>query len=117
MKTISVNTALLSLRVARRTSNLFRFGLLTTVTSIASPAIAQTTPGTFNLGQIETVTVTAQQAAPVAMSASTLTNDTIYSYHDTSLNQTLDMMPGVAASDSGGPRQRATHLRPWFRPL
>lgn len=72
--------------------------------SLVGNASAQTSPDTFNLGQIETVTVTAQQAAPTAMSASTLTNDTIYTYHDTSLNQTLDMMPGVAASDSGGAR-------------
>jgi iron complex outermembrane recepter protein len=71
---------------------------------VASPALAQTA-GTFNLGQIETVTVTAEQAnQPIAMSQSVLTNETLYTYHDTSLNQTLDMMPGVAASNSGGSR-------------
>src|ERR1700744_5607847 len=73
----------------------------------AGPAVAQSTgtQGTFSLGQIETVTVTAQaQNAPVAMSQSVLSNETLYNFHDTNLNQSLDMMPGVAASDSGGPR-------------
>lgn len=69
-----------------------------------NPVFAQSQPGTFGLGQIETVTVTAEQSQPVAMSASTLTSEQVYTYHDTALNQTLDMMPGVAASDSGGAR-------------
>ncbi len=69
MKAISATTASLSLRVSRRTTKLFRCGLLTSVADITSPAIAQTTPRTFNLCQIESVTVTARQTALVAMSA------------------------------------------------
>src|ERR1700742_4480479 len=73
----------------------------------AGPAVAQSagTQGTFSLGQIETVTVTAQsQNTPIAMSQSVLSNETLFAFHDTSLNQSLDMMPGVSASNSGGPR-------------
>lgn len=70
----------------------------------AGPAAAQAVPGAFGLGQIETVTVTAQQIAPTAMSASTLSNETAYTYHAVSLSQALDMMPGTAVSNSGGSR-------------
>lgn len=74
------------------------------INSVAGPALAQSA-GTFNLGQIETVTVTAAQVnQPVAMSQSTLSNETLNTFHDTNLNQALDMMPGVAASTSGGSR-------------
>ena len=70
-----------------------------------SPALAQQQPGTFGLGQIETVTVTGEnQNAPIAMSQSTLSNEQLYTFHAIQLNQSLDMMPGVAASSSGGPR-------------
>jgi iron complex outermembrane receptor protein len=70
----------------------------------AGPAMAQSA-GTFNLGQIETVTVTGGLTnQPVAMSQSALSNETLNTYHDTNLNQALDMMPGVAASTSGGSR-------------
>lgn len=70
----------------------------------AGSAIAQTSSDTFNLGQIETVVVHADQAAPMAMSAGTLSSDTLYTFHDVSLNQSLDKMPGVAVSNSGGSR-------------
>jgi iron complex outermembrane receptor protein len=73
----------------------------------AGPALAQTSGGTFNLGQIETVTVTgvaAAQVTPAEMSASTVSSEDIYTYHTTALNQTLDLIPGVAASNSGGSR-------------
>ncbi len=84
-----------------------RTGLLAAAAIFAAPpAMAQTAqPGSFGLGQFETVTVTAEaQTTPVAMSQSVLSDQTLYTYHDTALNQSLDMMPGVAASDSGGPR-------------
>src|ERR1700761_3824004 len=89
-----------------------RSHLLAAAAMLAAPsacsgaAMAQTAqPGTFGLGQIETVTVTAEsQNTPIAMSQSVLTNETLYAFHDTSLNQSLDMMPGVSASNSGGPR-------------
>src|SRR5689334_18935829 len=85
-------------------STLLTAAAMLAVNSVAGPALAQSA-GTFNLGQIETVTVTAAQVnQPVAMSQSTLSNDTLYTFHDTSLNQSLDMMPGVAASTSGGSR-------------
>lgn len=70
----------------------------------AAPALAQPASNVFDLGQIETVTVTATQQAPVAMSTSVLSSDILYTFHDVSLNQSLDMMPGVADSNSGGPR-------------
>jgi iron complex outermembrane receptor protein len=80
-------------------------GLLALSASLlGSAAYAQSAQGTFGLGQIETVTVTAEQQKPSTMSASTLTSDQVYTYHAVSLNQTLDMMPGVAASNSGGSR-------------
>jgi iron complex outermembrane receptor protein len=85
--------------------------LLTAAFCVAGPAFAQqTASNAFNLGQIETVTVTgvngtggAQITAP-AMSSDTLSTDTTYTFHDTSLNQALDLIPGVAASNSGGSR-------------
>lgn len=74
-----------------------KYGLLPALCIVplspANSAWAQTSPDTSSLGQIEIGTVTAQQAAPIAMSANTLSNDTISTYHGTSLNQTLDMMP------------------------
>lgn len=73
-----------------------------------SPVLAQTAPGSFGLGQIETVTVAgivpATPDATVQMSASTLPSENIYAFHTTQLNQTLDLIPGVAASNSGGSR-------------
>ncbi|MBN9532873.1 MAG: TonB-dependent receptor [Alphaproteobacteria bacterium] len=69
----------------------------------AAAAHAQSNPNAFDLGRIETVTVTASPVAP-AMSTSVLTNDTLYTYHDVALNEALNLMPGVATSNSGGPR-------------
>jgi iron complex outermembrane receptor protein len=71
---------------------------------VAGPAFAQDTPGAFGLGQIETVAVIAQKSAAAAMSTSTLSNDTAYTYHATSLDRVLDMIPGAAVSNSGGAR-------------
>ena len=69
----------------------------------AGPAFAQALPGTFALGQIETVTVTSQAQAQ-AMSTSTIDNQTAYTYQLPSLDRALDILPGVAASNSGGSR-------------
>ena len=67
------------------------------------PAVAQAAPGIFSLGQIETVTVTAA-SQDGAMSANTLDNETLYTLHETSLDRALDIIPGVASSNSGGSR-------------
>jgi iron complex outermembrane receptor protein len=73
---------------------------------MAAPAMAQSTAGTFDLGRIETVTVTA--AAPgeaaVSMSESVLGNERLHTFNQLSLDRAVDMMPGVAASNSGGSR-------------
>jgi iron complex outermembrane recepter protein len=71
---------------------------------VAGPAWSQSPASTFNLGQIETVTVTAEQTAAPAMSASTLDNETLYNFHELSLDRAVNLMPGVASSNSGGPR-------------
>jgi iron complex outermembrane receptor protein len=84
--------------------NLYSGLLMAGACLAAGPAFAQTSPGTFNLGQIETVVVHADQAAPAAMSTSTFSRETLYTFHDVSLNQSLDKMPGVAVSNSGGSR-------------
>ncbi|HEX4270049.1 MAG TPA: TonB-dependent receptor [Rhizomicrobium sp.] len=82
--------------------------LLATAASAAllSPAFAQTTDtssGAFGLGQIETVTVT-ETTARQQMSTATVSNDTAYTYNLTSLDHAVDILPGVAAANSGGPR-------------
>ena len=79
--------------------NLFLGGAA--ILALTAPALAQ--PGTFALGQIEAVTVT-HDAQPVQMSASTLTNEAAYTYRLTQLDRALDVLPGVAASNSGGSR-------------
>jgi iron complex outermembrane receptor protein len=70
-------------------------------TAAIAPAWAQ--PGTFGLGQIETVTVTGS-ATRLEMSTATVSNETAYTYHLTSLDRALDILPGVASSNSGGSR-------------
>jgi iron complex outermembrane receptor protein len=76
------------------------------VLALAAPAFAQDqSSGVFGLGQIETVVVTGQrEAAPVVMSATTVASEPLYTFHDVTLNQALDTMPGVIASNSGGSR-------------
>jgi iron complex outermembrane receptor protein len=75
------------------------------VLAAAVPASAQTSTsaGAFGLGQIETVTVT-ETATRQQMSTATVSNETAYTYHLTSLDHALNILPGVAASNSGGPR-------------
>lgn len=75
------------------------FFLAAALFGAALPARAQT--GAFALGQIETVTVT--QESP-AVNVSTLDNETAYTFNLPSLDRALDILPGVAASNSGGSR-------------
>lgn len=78
--------------------------LSTTAAAIAlaaTPVLAQ--PGTFGLGQIETVTVTGT-ATRMEMSTATIGNETAYTYHLTSLDRALNILPGVVSSNSGGSR-------------
>lgn len=71
------------------------------VLALSTHAFAQS--GAFPLGQIETVTVTGQTQA-AAMSTSTIDNQAAYTYQLPSLDRALDILPGVAASNSGGSR-------------
>src|ERR1700744_1931867 len=74
--------------------------------ALLSPAFAQTndaSSGAFGLGQIETVTVT-ETTARQQMSTATVSNETAYTYNLTTLDHAVDILPGVAAANSGGPR-------------
>lgn len=57
--------------------------------------------GTFTLGQI---VVTAQRPQGIEVSGETLTAEAIYAFNRPTLDDAVNVMPGVAASNSGGSR-------------
>ncbi|MFA7604265.1 MAG: TonB-dependent receptor [Novosphingobium sp.] len=73
--------------------------------SVAMPALAQDdetgSDGAFTLGQI---VVTGQPPEGIAISGETLTGDAMAAFNRNSLDDAVNLMPGVAASNSGGSR-------------
>lgn len=57
--------------------------------------------GTFTLGQI---VVTAARPTGIEVSGETLTADAIYAFNRNTLDDAVNVMPGVAAANTGGPR-------------
>lgn len=55
----------------------------------------------FTLGQI---TVTAPRAEGIEIGQSTLSSDAIYAFNRTSLDEAVNLMPGVSSANSGGSR-------------
>jgi iron complex outermembrane receptor protein len=74
--------------------------------ALAAPAFAEDAEpvddsGAFTLGQI---VVTAQRPQGIEVGGETLTSEAIYAFNKQSLDETLNIMPGVVASNSGGSR-------------
>ena len=89
--------------------------------SIAAPALAEDAPaatgdsreGTFALGQI---TVTASRPEGIAISGETLSAEAIYACNRNQLDEAVNLMPGVASSNSGGSRnERLIYVRGFDR--
>lgn len=81
--------------------------LAASAASIAVPAIAQTgdagTPAdnAFSLGQI---IVTAPRAEGVSIGRETLSSEAIYTFNRNTLDEAVNLMPGVSSANSGGSR-------------
>ncbi|HWL46430.1 MAG TPA: TonB-dependent receptor, partial [Sphingomonadaceae bacterium] len=79
----------------------------TTSLSIAPAVSAQTATdaptadNAFTLGQI---IVTAPRTEGIAIGSSTLSSDAIYAFNRESLDEAVNLMPGVTAANSGGSR-------------
>ena len=65
------------------------------------PPVAPEDDSTFTLGQI---VVTAQRPQGIEISGETLTAEAIYAFNRPTLDEAVNVMPGVAASNSGGSR-------------
>jgi iron complex outermembrane receptor protein len=84
----------------------------------AQPALAQsaatTTPSSnFGLGEI---IVTAPRAEGVAVGSATLSSDAIYAFNRTTLDDAVNLLPGVSAANSGGSRnERLIYVRGFNR--
>ena len=76
-------------------------GLALSTAAWADDEMAASDDGTFTLGQI---VVTAQRPTGIEVSGETLTADAIYAFNRTTLDDAVNVMPGVAASNSGGSR-------------
>ncbi|MBS0473880.1 MAG: TonB-dependent receptor [Proteobacteria bacterium] len=77
-----------------------------------APAVSDD-EGTFTLGQI---LVTAPRPSGIEVSGETLTADAIYAFNRTTLDDAVNVMPGVAASNSGGSRnERLIYVRGFDR--
>lgn len=85
------------------------FHLLAAASALALPATAwgqesdagSGDDGTFTLGQI---IVTASPPKGIEISGETLTAEAIYAFNRQTLDEAVNVMPGVAASNSGGSR-------------
>ena len=67
----------------------------------------------FSLGQI---IVTAPRTSGIEIDGSTLSSDAIYSFNRTSLDDAVNLMPGVSAGNSGGTRnERLVFVRGFDR--
>ncbi|NIJ38494.1 iron complex outermembrane receptor protein [Sphingopyxis panaciterrae] len=84
------------------------FLLVTTALAAAAPAHAQETDrpapsedSAFTLGQI---IVTAPRAENITIGTETLSSDAIYSFNRNTLDEAVNLMPGVTAANSGGSR-------------
>ena len=76
-------------------------------------ATAPNDDGTFTLGQI---VVTATRPSGIEVSGETLTADAIYAFNRPTLDDAVNTMPGVAASNSGGSRnERLVFVRGFDR--
>lgn len=64
-------------------------------------ADAPSDDGAFTLGQI---VVTAPRPEGIAIGQSTLSSDAIYAFNRNTLDEAVNLMPGVSASNSGGSR-------------
>ena len=89
--------------------------------SIAAPALAEDAPsaaadsreGAFTLGQI---TVTSSRPEGIAIGGETLSADAIYAFNRNQLDDAVNLMPGVASSNSGGSRnERLIYVRGFDR--
>lgn len=86
--------------------------------ALAAPVLAQTAPsatedGTFTLGQI---IVTAPSEASPTIGSSTLDADAIQLFQRNSLDDAVNLIPGVSASNSGGSRnERLINVRGFDR--
>ncbi|SCW35713.1 TonB-dependent Receptor Plug Domain [Sphingobium faniae] len=99
---------------------LFAAALLAGI-ALVPVAQAQTTDGTpaadpsgrFSLGQI---IVTAPRPGGAGIDAQTLSSDAIYTFNRTALDDAVNLMPGVAAGNSGGTRnERLVFVRGFDR--
>lgn len=72
---------------------------------VSTPALAETAPAegdsSFTLGQI---IVIAPVTEGITVSGATLSSDAIYTFNRNTLDEAVNLMPGVAASNSGGSR-------------
>lgn len=77
--------------------------ILALASALAMPEAvhAEDTDGTFTLGQI---VVTAAPQQGIEISGETLTAEAIYRFNRQTLDDAVNVMPGVAASNSGGSR-------------
>lgn len=95
-----------------------RFALvLAASTALVSiqPAIAQTAPAddSFGLGQI---VVTAPRAEGAAIGSSSLSSEAIYAFNRNSLDDAVNLIPGVNSANSGGSRnERLIYVRGFNR--
>lgn len=83
--------------------------MLAMTTAIAAPqahaqsadTVAPSTDGAFTLGQI---IVTAPRPEGIAIGQTTLSSDAIYTFNRNTLDEAVNLMPGVSSSNSGGSR-------------
>lgn len=88
--------------------------------ALAAPAFAQdeapasaADSGAFTLGQI---VVTAQRPEGIQIGTETLTSEAIYAFNRNSLDEAINVMPGVVASNTGGSRnERLVFVRGFDR--
>jgi iron complex outermembrane receptor protein len=87
------------------------------VLALAAPAFAAEAGGRavepFALGQI---VVTAPRVSGVAIDTSTLSSEAIYAFNRPTLDQALNLMPGVTSANTGGSRnERVVYVRGFNR--
>ncbi|WP_235589513.1 MULTISPECIES: TonB-dependent receptor plug domain-containing protein [Sphingobium] len=75
--------------------------IVTTQAHAQSIDSAAPTDGTFTLGQI---IVTAPRPEGIAIGQTTLSSDAIYTFNRNTLDEAVNLMPGVSSSNSGGSR-------------
>lgn len=89
------------------------FGLALPTAAFAEDEAPAQDNGAFTLGQI---VVTASRPQGIEVSGETLTSEAIHAFDRQSLDETLNIMPGVVASNSGGSRnERLVFVRGFDR--